>query len=133
MRRLRGRSRATAGVQNSSFELVELIDIGRPIMPVDGDNHRQSYSGFGGGDRDGKDCDHHAGRRMRWRSETPERNEIQIRRREHHLDPDENENGVTATQRGEKPDGKQRRRDNEEELKCWCHDAVYLASGERTP
>jgi hypothetical protein len=28
--------------------------------------------------------------------------------------------------------GKQRRGNDEEELKCWCHDAVYLASGERT-
>src|SRR5260370_25409606 len=62
-----------------------------------------------------------------------DRDEIQIRRGEHHFDSDEDENGVTPAERCEQADGKQRCGNNEEELKCWCHDAVYLESGERTP
>jgi hypothetical protein len=46
----------------SSFELVELIDAGRSIMSVNGEHERESNGGFRGGDRDGKDRDHHASR-----------------------------------------------------------------------
>src|SRR5262249_50716246 len=90
-------------------------------MPVNSDNHCEANSGFSGGNGDREDYDHHAGWWMRWRSETPERDEIQVCRSEHHLDADQNENGVTAAQCSEKPDRKQRRGNNEEELKCWCH------------
>src|SRR4029077_53640 len=70
---------------------------------------------------------------MRRRSKAPERDEIQVRSREHHLNPDQNENRVPPTQDRKQADGKQRRGNDEEVLKCWCHDAVYLAFGERTP
>jgi hypothetical protein len=40
---------------------------------------------------------------------------------------------VPPTEGREQTDGKQRRRNDEERLECWCHDAIYLASGERTP
>jgi hypothetical protein len=40
---------------------------------------------------------------------------------------------MTPTEGRKQADGKQRRGNDEEELKCWCHDAVYLASGERAP
>src|SRR5205814_9579858 len=51
----------------------------------------------------------------------PKRDEIQIRRREHHLNPDENENGVTPAQGREQADRKQRRGNDEKSLKCRCH------------
>src|SRR6266480_2647937 len=69
---------------------------------------------------------------MRRRSKAPERDKIQVRSREHHLNPDQDKNRVTPAQGRKQADGKQRRGNDEEELKCWCHDAVYLASGERT-
>ena len=43
-----------------------------------------------------KDRDHYPGGLLRLRAETPERDEIQIRCREHHLDADQDENRVTA-------------------------------------
>jgi hypothetical protein len=58
---------------------------------------------------------------MRRRSETPERDEIQVRSREHHLNPDQDENRVPPTEGGKQADGKQRRGNDDEELKCWCH------------
>ena len=58
---------------------------------------------------------------MRWRSETPERDEIQVRRGKHHLDPDQDENRVTSAKGRKQADGKQRRGNDEEELKCWRH------------
>ena len=39
-------------------------------------------------------------------AETPEGDEIKIRRREHHLDADEHEDGVTPAERGEQADTK---------------------------
>src|ERR1700682_1340463 len=47
---------------SSSFELVEFIDVGRWIVAVDGNNQGQPDGCFRGGNRDGKDCDHHASR-----------------------------------------------------------------------
>jgi len=41
----------------SSFELVELIDAGRTVMAVDGNDQGEADSGLGGGDGDGKDRD----------------------------------------------------------------------------
>src|SRR5204862_5093300 len=73
---------------DSSFELVVLIDVRCPEMPVNGNNHREANSGLGCRYGDGKDCDHHPGWRMRRRSKAPKRDEIQVRRGEHHLDPD---------------------------------------------
>src|SRR5262249_42013744 len=93
-------------------------------MTVNIDNQCDADSGFSGRDRNGKDCDHHAGWWMRWRSETPERNEIQVRRSEHHLDADQNENGVTPAERCEQAYGKQRRGNDEESLECGCHSST---------
>src|SRR5213593_3905067 len=107
MRRLRARSRVRARVQNSSFELIELIDIRGVIVAINGDDHRQTNRGFGGGDRDGKDCEHHTCWLVRLWSETPERDEIQIRRGQHQLDADEDENRVTPAKRRQESDGKQ--------------------------
>jgi hypothetical protein len=42
---------------------------------------------------------------LRFRTETPEGNKIQIRGREHQLNADQNENGVTSAERGEQADG----------------------------
>src|ERR1051325_12044881 len=90
----------------SSLELIELIDIGSVIVAINGDDHRQTNRGFGSGDRDGEDCKHYASRLVRLRSETPECDEIQVRRGQHQLDADENKNCVTSTQGGEESDGK---------------------------
>lgn len=90
-------------------------------MAVNGDDEREADGRFGGGDGDGKDRDHHAGRLLRLRTEAPERNEIQIRRCQHHLDTDENENSVTPAERGEQSDAEQRRRYDQEKLKRGIH------------
>ncbi len=51
----------------------------------------------------------------------PKRDEIQIRRREHHLNPDENENGVTPAQGREQADRKQRRGNDEKRSSLLLH------------
>src|ERR1043166_9556952 len=91
----------------SSFELIELIDIRGVIVAINGDDHRQADCSSGSGNRDGKDCEHHAGWLARLWSETPERDEIQIRCGQHQLDADENENRVTPAKRRQESDGKQ--------------------------
>src|SRR5439155_25451653 len=77
--------------------------------------------GFGSGDRDRENCEHHAGWLMRLRSETPECDEIQIRRGQHQLDADEDKNRVPPAQRRQEPDGKQARGNDEKGLKRGCH------------
>ena len=91
-------------IGGSSFELVELIDVGRAVMAINGDDEGETNGGFGGGDGDGKDRDHYASWWLRLRAETPESDEIQVGGREHHLDADQNENGVTPAERGEQAD-----------------------------
>src|SRR6266446_2741067 len=114
----RFQSRAGARVQNSSFELVELIDAGRSIVAVNGYDQRKADSGFGGGDGDGENRDHHAGGFVRLGAEAPEGDKIQIRRGEHHLDADQNKNGVAPAQGCKQPDAKQRSGYDEENLEC---------------
>src|SRR5439155_20464992 len=55
------RSRAGARVQNSSFELVELIDVGRSIVAVNGDDQRKAGRCFGCGGGEGKNREYHTG------------------------------------------------------------------------
>src|SRR5712692_4031298 len=76
-------------------------------MTINRDDHGETDRGFGSSDGDGENCDHDAGRLCRLRSEPPKRDEIQIRRREHHLDPDEDKDRVTPAERGEQSDAKQ--------------------------
>src|SRR5260221_14659651 len=121
MRRLRARSRVRYRVQHSSFELIEWIDIRGVIVAISGDDHRQANRGFGSGDRNGKDCEHHAGWLVWLRSETPERDKIQIRSGQHQLDADEDENRVTPTKRRQESDGKQCAGNGDEGLQCGCH------------
>jgi hypothetical protein len=92
--------------------LIELIDIGRPVMPINRDDEREPDSGFSRGDRDREDGKHHTRRRSRLRSEPPEGDEIQSRGSEHHLNADENKDGVTPTKCSHKSDAKKRRRDD---------------------
>src|SRR6266403_6281341 len=99
----------------SSFETIELVDVGAAEMAVDYDNHGETDRGLRSGDGDGEDRDHHAGRLRRLRSKSPKRDEIDVRRGQHHLDPDQNENRVTTAQRSEKPDAKQCGRDDEQD------------------
>jgi len=90
-------------------------------MALDCDNHGETDRGFGGGDGDGEDRNHYAGRLRRLRCESPKCDEVDVRRGQHHLDPDQNENGVTPAERGEQSDAKQCRGENEKELECWSH------------
>jgi hypothetical protein len=90
-------------------------------MAINGDDHRQTNRGLGSGDRDGEDGEHHAGWLVRLRSETPECDEIQIRRGQHQLNTDEDKNRVTSTKRSEEASGKYRGRNDNEGLKCRCH------------
>src|SRR5262249_4227216 len=106
---------------DSSFELVVLIDVRRPVMPVNGNNHCEANRGLTGRDGDRKDRDHHSGWGMRLRSETPERNKIQVRRGEHHLDPDEDENRMSPAQCSEQADAKKGGGNDQETLERRRH------------
>src|SRR4030095_17007841 len=112
-----GRGRP-ARVWNSSFELVELIDVGRSIVPVNGDDQRQADRSFRRGDGDRKDCDHYPGGLMRSGTESPERNEIQVRCCEHHLDADQNENGMAPAEGGDRKSTRLHARYDEKDLEC---------------
>src|SRR3954453_15458152 len=77
-------------------------------MAVDGDHERKTNRGFGGSDGDGKNRDHDSGR-LRWRrTKSPERDEVDVRGGEHHFDANQNEDPVTAAERGKQSDGKER-------------------------
>src|SRR4030095_10084705 len=107
-----------AGVQNSSLELVEVIDVGRPIVAINSHDQRETNSCFGGGDGDRKNCDHYPGGLMWFRTEPPERDEIQVRGCKHHLDADQDENRMPPAERSEQPDAEKRRGYDEEDLEC---------------
>src|SRR5580765_5421685 len=91
---------------DSSFELVVLIDVRCSEMPINGNDHCEANRSLCRRNRDGKDGDHHSGWRMRRRSETPERDKIQVRSSEHHLNPDQNENRVPPAEGRKQADGK---------------------------
>src|SRR5438094_2571940 len=90
--KLRRGRRVRARVRNSSFELIELIDVGRAIVAINGDDQRKSDRSFRRGNGDRKDCDHYPGRLMRFGAEAPERDKVEVRCCEHHLDADQDEN-----------------------------------------
>ena len=70
-------------IGGSSFKLVELIDVSRAVMAVNGDDQGETNGGFGGGDSNGKDRDQYASWWLRLRAEAPESDEIQVRGCEH--------------------------------------------------
>src|SRR5437764_2431930 len=107
--------------RKSSFELVKPAHIRRPVMAIDRDHEREADSRFRCGNRDGKNRDHDSGGILRGRPETPKRDEIQIRSREHQLDADENEDGVLAAERREQTDGEKRRGNDEAKLERGSH------------
>src|SRR5205085_8553773 len=107
--------------RKSSFELVKPAHIRRPVMAIDRDHERETDGRFRCGDRDGKDSDHDPGGILRDRPETPKRDEIEVRSREHQLDADENEDGVLATERREQTDGEKRRGNDEAKLERGSH------------
>src|SRR3954471_16231723 len=92
-------------------------------MTVDGDNKGEADRCFGRSDRDREDGDHHAGWILLHRSEPPESNEIQIRCREHELDPDQDKNRVAPAEGGEETDRKKGSGDKEAELQRGDHEA----------
>src|SRR4029453_12945988 len=71
-----------------AFELIELIDIGAAVVPIDGDDEGKSDRGLRRSDSDGKDRDHYSNRWLWLRAEAPEGDEVQVRGREHQLDSD---------------------------------------------
>src|SRR5436853_3085928 len=107
--------------RTSSFEVIELIDVSRAIVTINSDYHCETNRGFGSGDSNREQRDHHARRRVRKRSKTPKCDEIQIRRSEHYLDANQNEDRVTTAQRREQADRKDARRHYKENLKRWRH------------
>ena len=82
---------------------------------------RQQVIDFRRGNRDRENRDHHAGGILRLGAETPESDEVQIRSREHELDPDENKNRVPPAQRREQANREKRGRDDEAELESRRH------------
>jgi hypothetical protein len=101
--------------------LIELIDIRCSVVAVNGNDQRESDSGFGCGDGDGENCDHYPSGLVWFGAETPEGDEVEICCREHDLDADQDENGVTPAQCGQQSNAKQRGGNDEKELKRWSH------------
>src|SRR6202171_6719362 len=90
-------------------------------MAVNGDDEGEADGCLRRGDGDGKNRDHHTGGLLRLRTKTPEGNEVQVGRGQHHLDADQNKNGVAPAERGEQSDAEQCRGDDEEESESGCH------------
>src|SRR5262249_43400979 len=90
-------------------------------MAIDRNNEGEANCGLGRGDADGKDRDHYSNRWLLLRTEAPESDEVEVRGREHQLDSDQNEYGVTPAERGEQADREQRARDDKKELKSGSH------------
>src|SRR5438270_4629669 len=107
--------------RKSSFELVKPAHIRRPVMAIDRDHEREADGRFRCGNRDGKNRDHDSGGILRSRAETPKRDEIEIRSREHQLDADENEDGVPATERREQANGAKRGGNDDTKLERGSH------------
>ena len=59
-------------------------------------------------------------------AEALERDKVEVRGGEHHLDADQDENRVTSAQRGEKPNAEQCCGNDEEDLECQGHGAANL-------
>ena len=59
-----------------TFELVELIDVGRAVVAVDSDDQSEADGSFGGSDGNRENRDHYASRLLRLWAEAPEGNEI---------------------------------------------------------
>src|ERR1700730_3156706 len=90
-------------------------------MAINGDNHGKTDGGLGSGNSNRKNCDHHAGWRLRLRTKTPECDKIQVCGRQHDFNSNENENTVAATQRREQSNGKQCGRNNENDFESGSH------------
>src|SRR5258705_91413 len=97
----------------SSPHRIDLIHIRCLVMPVNGDDQRQSDRRFRSSHSNGKNYKNDPFERLRIRTVTPEGDEVQIRRVQHQFNPDENENGVAPRQRSRQTDGEEERRDKE--------------------
>src|SRR2546423_602899 len=96
-------------------------------MTVNRQDKREADSGLGGGDRNGKDRNHDANWSFGDGAEAPEGHEVQVRRGEHQLNANENEDGVTPAERREQTDAKQRRRDDEESCEYRSHGRMIVS------
>src|SRR5262249_55578395 len=94
---------------------VELVDVGRTKVAINRNDHGETDGGFSSGNGDGENRDHHAERLRGFWSKPPKRNEVDVRGGEHHLDSDQNENGVATAERRKQADGKKRRRNDEQD------------------
>ena len=108
--------------------VIKLIDVGRSIVPINGDDQRKPDRGFRRGNGDRKDCDDYPGGLIRFGTEPPERNEIQVRCCEHHLDADQNENRMPPAERGEQTDAEKRCGYDEEDLECMGQSLPFLTA-----
>ena len=99
-----------------TFQLVKLLDVAGAVVTIDSDDQRETDSGFGSGNGNRKNRDHHTRWRIRLGTKAPEGDEIKTGGGQHHLDSDEDENGVTPAECGQQPNGEERRRKDEKVL-----------------
>src|SRR5215211_3030181 len=84
----------------SPLELIQLIDVRGPIVTINGDDEGESDGSFGGSDRDGENRHQHAGGRLWLRTKAPKCDKVQVRGGQHHLDANQDKDGVTPAERG---------------------------------
>ena len=80
---------------------------------MDGDDETQADGGFGCGDGDGENSEHHAGKQFGMRAEAPEGDQVEVGGVQHELNADEHENGVAAHERAGEADGEEQSRNEE--------------------
>src|SRR5207247_4204232 len=116
-----GSIRDDRGSTHASFEWVQMVDVCCAVVPRDGNYQRQTDRGFSVGDGDRENRDHNTGRCLRLRAKAPERYEIEVCCGKHHLDPNQNKDGVTTAQGRKETNTEQGRGDNKKQLKRWGH------------
>ena len=100
----------------SAFERIRFLETDGFLVAVNGDHQGEADRGFGGGDRDGEDHEHHAGGRRGRGTITPEGDEIDVRRVEHQLDTEEDEDGVAPREGADEADAEKRAGEQEAEV-----------------
>src|SRR5689334_2789564 len=90
---------------DSSFQRIHVIHVRRFVMPVNRDDEREACRRFCRRDANRENHKHDSSERLWMLAETPEGDEVQVRRVEHQLDADEHEDSVAPRHRTGQADG----------------------------
>src|SRR5579863_7565858 len=92
-------------ISGSPLHPVHLVEIRCVCMSINRNHEPQSYSGLGRSYSNGKNGKHHPRQQLGVRAVPPERNQVQVGRIQHQLDPDQHQDRVAPRQRSGQPDG----------------------------